>query len=156
LPDALKINHDGKTYQVELTEAGEVDRIVTSWANPVRGRPPLSRSIYQGGVGVTPSPRVKAILDKVELKSGGAGKGKPDAERYCVTGQIGGVEFAKPFRTKGLAFACARREAPSTVQKTVRVERQRAPAGSKDWTAVEAWRFHADGYVERVTESVAA
>lgn len=152
----LKIEHDGRTYGVTLV-GDDVWTIRTIWDNPdPLGPPSLSRTIYQGFIASqrdNPSPRVKAILAKVQAKRNG---GKPvkavkPVERYLCSGRSAEGDFDKPFKTKGLAFAFARREAPSMLNQQARVERQtQAAAGA--WAAEEAWVFHADGRQERITQ----
>lgn len=72
-------------------------------------------------------------------------KTPPDLERYCASYRTAEAPFSKPFLTKGLAFAFARREAPKVVEGMVTVEHQVLAPGAIDWKVVEAWEFTADG-----------
>lgn len=65
---------------------------------------------------------------------------------------ITGAPQSKPFQTKGLAFAHARRVARE-INGVVSVQRQ-VPVSptSPNWSVEETWEFHADGRQKRITK----
>lgn len=145
------VEYAGKKYNIAYyTGTG----FVRSVSVLIHAKDPLSRPhwrrIHDGHQRKQKDNPSKTVLAVLALVKDRLAPQPTQIERFLASFPAGEVRFEKPFMTKGLAFAFARREAPKVVGGVVRVERQTVPAPGFAWGAEEVWEFSADGRQRRV------